>query len=136
MYFPSLLSRNGGLLVYIPYTYNIMRKNHHPPPSPPPITPLPPRHNSHGCALDTTFTKNTGHPFFHEWTSNQRSGRATNTTRLQIAVRVFFIPSKIRNIANSTSKTHKIIQDRMNKWTTFYKAVTEQYEEIEVIWRS
>ena len=56
----------------------------------------------HGCALDTTFTKNTGHPFFHEWTSNQRSGRATNTTRLQIAVRVFFIPSKIRNIASNT----------------------------------
>ena len=48
--------------------------------------------------MDTTLTKNTGHPFFHEWTSNQRSGRATNTTRLQIAVRVFLVPIKIPNM--------------------------------------
>ena len=57
--------------------------------------------------MDTTFTKHTGHPFFHEWTSNQRSGRATNTTRLQIAVRVFLVPSKIRNIASNTSQNQK-----------------------------
>ena len=30
----------------------------------------------------------------------------------------------------------KIIQDRMGKWTTFYKNVTEQYNEIEIIWHT
>ena len=54
--------------------------------------------------MDTTFTKNTGHPFFHEWTSNQRSGRATNTTRLQIAVRVFLVPIKIPNMSRNGRK--------------------------------
>ena len=29
-----------------------------------------------------------------------------------------------------------IIEDRMDKWITYYKTVTEQYEEIEVIWHT
>ena len=34
------------------------------------------------------------------------------------------------------SSDDKIIQDRMDKWITFYKAVTEQYNEIEIIWHT
>ena len=32
------------------------------------------------------------------------------------------------------SDDEKIIQDRLNKWMTFYKTVTEHYNEIEIIW--
>ena len=32
------------------------------------------------------------------------------------------------------SAENKIIQDRMNKWTTFYKTVSEHYSGIELIW--
>ena len=34
------------------------------------------------------------------------------------------------------SSDDKIIQDRMDKWTTFYKTVTEHYNEIEIIWHT
>ena len=34
------------------------------------------------------------------------------------------------------STENKIIQDRMNKWTTFYKTVTEHYNGIEIIWHT
>ena len=42
--------------------------------------------------------KNKDNSVFHEGTSNQRSGRATTTTRFQIAVRFFFISSKVNNM--------------------------------------
>ena len=50
--------------------------------------------------MDTTFTKNTGHPFVHEWTSNQRSSRATTMIRLQIVIRAYLVPIKIQNMLN------------------------------------
>ena len=34
------------------------------------------------------------------------------------------------------SSDDTIIQDRMDKWITFYKTVTEQYNEIEIIWHT
>ena len=34
------------------------------------------------------------------------------------------------------SSNDKIIQDRMDKWTPFYKTVTEHYNEIEIIWHT
>ena len=59
----------------------------------------------------------TGHPFFHEWTSNQRSGRATTTTRLQISTRVFCITSKNPNYSKQyiTKKNNKIIKNIISK---------------------
>ena len=43
----------------------------------------------------------------------------------------------IAGVFSTTSKItmdKKIIQDRMDKWMTFYKTVTEHYNEIEIIW--
>ena len=48
----------------------------------------------------------------HEWTSNQRSGRATNTTRLQIAVRVFLVPKQIPNMPRNGRQIHYLTKQR------------------------
>ena len=34
------------------------------------------------------------------------------------------------------SSENKVIQDRLEKWMVFYKTVTKQYEEIEIIWHT
>ena len=34
------------------------------------------------------------------------------------------------------SGDEKIIEDRLAKWMTFYKTVTEHYNEIEIIWHN
>jgi hypothetical protein len=49
---------------------------------------------------------------------------------------VFSTSSQLAFKEHDSSADDKIIQDRMDKWTTFYKTVTEQYNEIEIIWHT
>jgi len=47
---------------------------------------------------------------------------------------VFSTSSQLAFKEHDLSADDKIIQDRMDKWITFYKTVTEHYNEIEIIW--
>ena len=51
---------------------------------------------------------------------------------------VFSTSSQLAFKEHDSSAENKIIQERMDKWTTFYKTVAEQeqYEEIEIIWHT
>ena len=48
---------------------------------------------------------------------------------------VFSTTSQITYKEHDSDDT-KIIEDRLDKWMTFYKTVTEHYNEIEIIWHN